>query len=109
MRFLVRTLLGTLVLGTVVHAQAPDGKALYDLHCKKCHGPTGQPSAAMKKLLPELPLWDSTFFAARSDDDIVKVLTVGKGKNMKPFASLLTPEEMKALAQYIRTLKPSSS
>ena len=86
--------------------QAPDGKAIFDAHCKKCHGATGKPSAAMKKLLPELPVWDARFFAQRSDDQIVQVLMNGKGKNMKPVREVLKPEEMLAVAKYIRTLAP---
>ena len=86
--------------------QVPDGKAIFDAHCKKCHGASGKPSAAMKKLLPELPVWDARFFAQRSDDQIVQVLMNGKGKNMKPVREVLKPEEMLAVAKYIRTLAP---
>ncbi|MBI2407838.1 MAG: cytochrome c [Gemmatimonadetes bacterium] len=86
--------------------QAPDGKTLFETHCRKCHGPAGRPIAAMKKLLPELPTWDAAFFAKRTDADIVVVLTNGKGKNMKPFADRLTADEMLAVARYIRTLAP---
>lgn len=86
--------------------QAPDGKALFEAHCRKCHGPTGTPSAAMKKLLPELPVWDAAFFAQRSDEQFVQVITNGKGKNMKPLRDVLKPEEVLAVAKYIRTLAP---
>lgn len=86
--------------------QALDGKAVFDTHCKKCHGATGTPSAAMKRLLPELPTWDAGFFAQRSDDQLVQVLMNGKGKNMKPLRDVLKPEEMLAVARYIRTLAP---
>ncbi|MFA6168224.1 MAG: cytochrome c [Gemmatimonadaceae bacterium] len=86
--------------------QGPDGKAIFDAHCKKCHGATGKPSTAMKKLLPELPVWDANFFAQRSDAQIVEVLMNGKGKNMKPVRDVLKPEEMLAVAKYIRTLAP---
>jgi mono/diheme cytochrome c family protein len=86
--------------------QAPDGKALFDAHCKKCHGPTGKPSAAMKRLLPELPVWDAAFLAQRTDEQIVQVLMNGKGKNMKPFRDVLKSEEMLAVAKYVRTLAP---
>lgn len=86
--------------------QEPDGKALFEAHCRKCHGATGKPSAAMKKLLPELPVWDANFFAQRSEDQIVQVIANGKGKNMKPLRDVLKPEEMAAVAKYIRTLKP---
>jgi len=93
-------------LSTGSPPQDPDGKALYDLHCKKCHGATGTPSAAMKKLLPELPVLDARFFAQRSDDQIVEVIMNGKGKNMKPLRDVLKSAEMVAVAKYIRTLNP---
>lgn len=92
------------VLVSRAPAQAPDGKALFEANCKKCHG-TGQPSAAIKKLFPEIPVWDAAFFAKRSDADLLAVLTNGKGKNMKPWKDALKPEEMEAVVKYIRTLR----
>jgi mono/diheme cytochrome c family protein len=89
-----------------VPPSAAEAKTLYEGHCQKCHGPAGQPSAAMKKLLPELPTWSAAFFATRSDSDIVSVLMNGKGKNMKPFGDRLNEAQMQALAAYIRTLVP---
>jgi acylphosphatase len=60
----------------------------------------------MKKLIPELPLFDAAFFAQRTDDAVVQVLANGKGKNMKSFKDVLTPGEMLAVARYILTLTP---
>ena len=100
-------LLGALTLvASTAAAQGADGKVLYEQHCRKCHGATGKPSAAMKRLLPELPVWDASFFGQRSDDQIVQVIMTGKGKNMKPLRDVLKPEEMVAVAKYIRTLAP---
>lgn len=96
-----------LILATSATAQSPDGKALFEVNCRKCHG-TGQPSAAIKKLFPEIPNWDAAFFAKRTDADIIAVLTNGKGKNMKPWKDALKPEEMEAIAKYIRTLAPKA-
>lgn len=95
-------LASALSFGTPGHG--PDGKAIFETHCRKCHGASGTPSAAMKKLLPELPLWDAKFFAQRTDDSIVRILVNGKGKNMKALRNVLTPDEMVAVAKYIRTL-----
>ncbi|MDQ8154729.1 MAG: cytochrome c [Gemmatimonadota bacterium] len=95
-----------LALASPARGQAPDGKALFEANCRKCHGAAGQPSPAMKKMIPELPTWDAAFFAKRTDAEIITVLTNGKGKNMKPYKDVLKPDEMAALAKYIRTLQP---
>ncbi|MHB8839754.1 MAG: c-type cytochrome [Gemmatimonadaceae bacterium] len=95
-----------LAAGTHAAAQTPDGQSLFATHCQKCHGPNGKPSAGMKKLLPELPTWDAAFFAKRTEEDILAVLKNGKGRNMKPWGDKLTPDEMVAVARYIRTLRP---
>jgi len=105
MRTTLPTLVLALALAGAANAQAPDGKALFEKNCRKCHG-DGRPSPAMKKLLPELPTWDEAFFATRTDADIVAVLSNGKGKNMKPWKDTLSAEEMAAVAKYIRTLRP---
>jgi len=99
-------LLGALTfVASTAAAQGADGKALYDQHCKKCHGPAGKPSAGIQKLNPKIATFDAAFFAKRSDADLVKGIDEGKGK-MKPFKDKMKPDEMAAVAKYIRTLKP---
>lgn len=88
---------------TLASAQA-DGKAVYEANCKKCHGAAGVPSAAIKKMSPKIETFNAAFFANRSDAEVVKQITEGKDK-MKPFKDKLTPEEIAAVAKYIRTLK----
>ena len=66
-------------------AQAPDGKALYDKHCQKCHGALGTPPQTMKKLFAKIATFDAEFVATHSEDSVVKVLTRGKGQDMKSF------------------------
>lgn len=83
-------------------AAAQDGKALYDQHCKKCHGATGTPSAVMTKKFPKLKAFDLT----KSDADITKAFVDGKGDDMKGFGSKIeSAADRKALLAYIRTLK----
>lgn len=90
-------------------AAAPDGQALYQQNCRSCHGATGTPSERMAGLFPTLkPLTDSDFQAKVSADSIVTVLTHGKGK-MKSFAEKLKPEEMAAVAKYVKTLKAAAA
>ena len=96
-----------------VHAQAPDGKALYEENCRKCHGVRGTPPKTMKEKFPKIATFDAEFIAKRSDDSVVKVLMkgVGKAEDMKSFKDKMSPEEMAAVAKYVRELavKPRSS
>ncbi len=99
-------LLGALALAaSTAAAQGADGHALYEQHCKKCHGATGKPSDGIKKMNPKIETFDAAFFAKRSDADLVKGIAEGKGK-MKPFTEKMTSDEMAAVSKYIRTLKP---
>jgi mono/diheme cytochrome c family protein len=96
------------------HAQAADGKALYEENCRKCHGVRGTPPKTMKEKFPKIATFDDAFIAKRSDDSVVKVLMkgVGKAEDMKSFKEKMSPEEMAAVAKYVRELalksRPSS-
>jgi len=86
-------------------AQAPDGQALYREHCKECHGAAGRPTKQALGKYKDIKALDAAFLAARSDDSVVAVLKHGvkDGKEMKSFKEKLTPDEMLAVAKYIRT------
>ena len=88
--------------------QEPEGKAPYEANCRKCHGVRGVPPKTMKAKYPKIATFDAAFFAEHSQDSIVKVLTNGKGENMKSFKDKLTHEQMVAVAQYIRAFVPTS-
>lgn len=79
------------------------GKTAYDGNCKKCHGVAGVPPKTMMTKFPKIKTFDSEFFAKRSDDSVVTVLTNGSTKDMKSFKSKLSHEQMKAVAAYIRS------
>ena len=89
-----------------LHAQAPDGKALYEENCRKCHGVRGTPPKTMKEKFPKIVTFDEAFIQKRTDDSVVKILTkgVGKAEDMKSFKEKLSPEEMAAVAKYVREL-----
>lgn len=89
---------------TGASAQAADGSAIFDANCKMCHGAAGVPSASIRKMLPRIPTFDAALFAKLTDADIVRQITEGKDK-MKPFKDKLTPEQIKAVAAYVKTLK----
>lgn len=92
--------------GLVHHAaaQMPDGKTIYEANCKKCHGVLGTPPKAMKEQFPKIATFDATFIGTHSEDSIVKILTKGKGEDMKPFKGKLTPADMAAVAKYVHDL-----
>ena len=90
-------------------AWGQDGKALYLANCKKCHGVLGTPPQTMKKKFDKIATFDAAFIAKRSDDSVVKVLTRGKSEDMKSFKEKLSPEEMMAVAKYVRELAMKSS
>jgi mono/diheme cytochrome c family protein len=85
-------------------AQAPDGKALYDEFCKKCHGVLGKPPATMQKKFEKIAVFNAEFIAKRSVDSVVKVLTNGKNEDMKSFKDKLKPDEMTAVSKYVHEL-----
>jgi mono/diheme cytochrome c family protein len=87
-------------------APAPDGAALYTRLCSNCHGVTGTPPEAMKRLFPAIVvLSDSTFLASLTADSIVVVLQgVGTGKHKKPFTDRMSHEEMVAVAAFVKSL-----
>jgi len=85
----------------------PDGQALYRQYCRTCHGVTGKPTDFALRTYGKIPaLSDSAFIASHSQDSIVAIIThgVGDGTNMWAFKNLLTPDQIVAVARYVRTL-----
>ncbi len=88
------------VLGPAV---AADGKATFDSKCAMCHGKDGvaKPMAKGAGNFND-PKWQ----AANSAEAIAKMVTDGKGK-MPAYKEKLKPEEIKAVAEYVKTLAPA--
>ena len=97
--------LAVMILGLVAFVAGPafseDGAAVYKAKCAMCHGDNG---VAKKMAEPSRNLNDPKFQEAVSKDDIVKILTEGKGKK-KSMKDKLTPEQIAAAADYVKTLK----
>ncbi len=85
-----------------IAAQAPDGQAIYREECRNCHGAAGKPTQRALTQYKKIPTLDATFLATRSQDSIVAVLHHGLGKDMKSFKDKLSPEEIAAVARYVR-------
>ncbi len=84
-------------------APTPDGQALYKEHCRTCHGTDGHPTKRALGQYKKIRTLDAEFLGKVSDDSIVAVLKHGVGKDMKSFKEKMTPEEMVAVAKYVRT------
>lgn len=76
-------------------APAADGKAIYKQYCVACHGLYGDmgASGAFNLQESELPV-----------EERVNVITNGRNV-MTPFKSILSPEEIQAVAEYTLELK----
>jgi cytochrome c6 len=97
------TLVGTLFAGACLlsapaKADTAAGEATFKAKCAGCHGADGKGKEAMK----------TTDMAAddvqkMSDADLSGVISNGKGK--MPAYKTLTPDQVKDLVSYIRSLK----
>jgi len=90
-------------------ASAADGKANWDSLCAKCHGADGKGQTKMGQKLGAKDFSDAKVQADLKDDAAFKAIKEGlkdqDGKTlMKPFDTL-SDDEIKALVQYVRTLK----
>lgn len=103
-RFLLLSLAVIPILATRLAAQATAPKDLYDANCKKCHGVIGTPPKAMKEKFPKIATFDAAFAVKHTEDSIVKILTKGKGEDMKSFKDKLSPAEMAIVAKYVLEL-----
>ena len=105
-----KTLIVAAVLVLVVAAVAPvlaedkkeDGKALYTAKCAMCHGADGVAKAMGKG---SANFNDPAYQAKATVDEIEKVTLEGKGK-MPKFDGKLTPDQAKAVAEYVKTMVP---
>ncbi|MGA8735396.1 MAG: cytochrome c [Terriglobales bacterium] len=89
------------VLSVPLSAHAQDASALFKSKCAACHGADGTGSSMGKKMGAHD--FTSAEVQKMSDADLTEIITNGKNK-MPKYASL-SPEEVKGLVAYIRTLK----
>lgn len=83
----------------------PDGEGLFQRNCAVCHGDEGRgdgPAAAGLRP-PPADFTDPERMGDLSLDDMLKAVSGGKGF-MPSFEKLLSPEELRAVLRYIRSL-----
>ena len=79
---------------------ANEGEATYKARCKVCHGEDGVPKSFAKGS----PAFnDQAWKDATPVEAIEKVVAEGR-KRMPAFQNKLTPEEIKAVSAYLKTL-----
>lgn len=96
---LLSALAVVLVLPSLMGAQ--DASALFKSKCAGCHGADGTGSAMGKKMGAH----DFTSADVQKMSDAELAGTITNGKNKMPAYKSLTPDEVKGLVAYIRTLK----
>jgi Cytochrome c553 len=106
-----KTILTLFILAAagLISASAADAKDNWEKVCGKCHGPDGKGDTKMGQKLAIKDLTDAKLQADLKDDQAFKSIKEGikdsEGKiKMKP-AENISDDEIKALVQYVRTLK----
>lgn len=94
------------VLGCVASAFAfqaasrPSGQSIYKRRCMMCHGADGKGFSAMKSPDFTDPKWQ----ASVKDKELIEVIKNGKkDTHMPAFGDKLKDDEIKAVAEYIRS------
>jgi len=91
-------LAGACLISTAARADVKAGEATFKAKCAMCHGADGKGKEAMKT--GDLASAD---VQKMSDADLSGMITNGKGK--MPAYKTLTPDQVKDLVAFIRSLK----
>ena len=84
--------------------EVQSGKATYDKLCASCHGSDGKGNPAMTKVFGEKELNIATKATSqKKDDELLKVITKGRGK-MPAAGKELSKQEQKEILGYMRSL-----
>jgi len=95
-------LAATLTLTLAGLARAADAPDIWKTKCAACHAPDGKGKPTLKTK----DYTSADVQAKMTDDEIVKAITDGvTGTRMSAYKDKLTPDEIKSLTAYIRTLK----
>jgi len=83
------------------------GKRTYAQSCESCHGPSGKGDGTAAGADQPSDLSDDVWDFGASDGEIFTVIKGGvTGKDMRPFASRLSDEDIWSVVNFLRTLAP---
>ncbi|MBI2950157.1 MAG: cytochrome c [Verrucomicrobia bacterium] len=100
-------LLSLVILSALaVSALATDVKENWEKQCAKCHGPDGKGDTKMGKKAGVKDYTDAKVLAELKDDlafkRVKEGLKEGDKTKMKPYADVLSDDEIKALVTFVR-------
>jgi len=83
-----------------------DSSELFQRFCVSCHGKSGKGNGPAAAYLNPRPanLTDAEVVGQLSDEELLDVITNGL-RTMPAFGALLKPEEVRAVAAYVRSLQ----
>jgi len=81
-----------------------EGKALYEMYCKHCHGAKGEGDGKVADKYAGVANLKGDAYKNISEGHIFHVITMGKGL-MQPHGSQILPEERWKIAKYVKTLQ----
>lgn len=81
----------------------PDGAAIYKAKCAMCHAPDGSGQSAMGRSMKLRDL-GSAEVQKQTDAELGTLISEGKEK-MPAYKTKLTPEEIGAVVDFIRSMK----
>jgi cytochrome c6 len=102
LRFIFAGVICSVALAACAQAQS-DGAKVFKANCVLCHAADGSGNTAAGKALQAKDL-RSEEVQKQSDAVLIDAITNGKGK-MPAFGDRISPDEVKSLVGYIRTLK----
>lgn len=100
-----------MALGLALQTSADTGEALYQAWCSSCHGPKGRgdAKATVKTEVPPTDLADCATSTAEPDRRWIAIVrdggaSVGLSIDMPAFGEGASPEQIRAVVRYIRSL-----
>jgi mono/diheme cytochrome c family protein/peroxiredoxin len=81
------------------------GRLVYQVHCTRCHGPSGHGDGSDAPLLKTAPRDLATVVGTKSQSDLRRAITEGiTGTPMTGFGPLLSPRELDSVLEFVRSL-----